>query len=479
MKSTKIVCTIGPSSHDENTIAEMIKKGMNIARMNLSHGSYQFHSETVEMTRKASEMLHEYTGILLDLQGPKIRTGKLEKEPVVLNRGDKITLTTEETPGDWKRLSINYSQLPEEAEIGERIFLDDGNIELTVVDILEKSIVCSIVNGGVIRSFRGINLPDTKISTPALTEKDIKDLDFGLEMEVDYIALSFVRRPEDIIDLKERISKKRKDTPVVSKIEKPEAIDNIDEIIKVSDAIMIARGDLGAETSPQDVPILQKMIIKKCNRAGKPVITATQMLESMISHPRPTRAEASDVANAIFDETDAVMLSGETAIGEYPVESVKVMADIAKKTENEMNKVKSFGRDQSKFPQGKSVADSVCFSAYKITELLKPKLIVSFTMSGRTAVLMSKYRPPVPIIAMSPREEVLKRLSLYWGVRGVNIGMVQSTEELLDTAEDLIIKNKLCKENETVLFIGGVPVLAGEEANMMKVHKVNLQNKNI
>ena len=479
MKSTKIVCTIGPSSHDENTIAEMIKKGMNIARMNLSHGSYQFHSKTVEMTRNASEMLHEYTGILLDLQGPKIRTGKLKKETVVLNRGDKITLTTEETLGDWKRLSINYSLLPEEAEIGERIFLDDGNIELTVVDIHEKSIVCSIVNGGVIRSFRGINLPDTKISAPALTEKDIKDLDFGLKMKVDYIALSFVRRPEDIIDLKERISKKRKDIPVVSKIEKPEAIDNIDEIIKVSDAIMIARGDLGAETSPQDVPILQKMIIKKCNIAGKPVITATQMLESMISHPRPTRAEASDVANAIFDETDAVMLSGETAIGEYPVESVKVMADIAKRTEKEMNKVKAFGRDQNKFPQGKSVADSVCFSAYKITELLKPKLIVSFTMSGRTAVLMSKYRPPVPVIAMSPREEVLRRLSLYWGIRGVNIGMVQSTEELFDTAEEIIIENKLCKEDETVLFIGGVPVLAGEEANMMKVHKVNLQNKNI
>jgi pyruvate kinase len=479
MKSTKIVCTIGPSSHNEDTIAEMIKKGMNIARMNLSHGSHQFHSKTIEMTRNASKKLHEYTGILLDLQGPKIRTGKLEKEPVVLNRGDKITLTTEETHGDWTHLSINYSLLPGEAKIGERIFLDDGNIELNVVDIHEKSIVCSIVNGGVIRSFRGINLPDTKISTPALTEKDIKDLDFGLEMAVDYIALSFVRRPEDIIDLKERINKKRKDTPVVSKIEKPEAINNIDEIIEVSDAIMIARGDLGAETSPQEVPILQKMIIKKCNRAGKPVITATQMLESMVNHPRPTRAEASDVANAIFDETDAVMLSGETAIGEYPVESVKVMADIAKRTENEMNKDRSFIRDKGKFSRGISVADSVCFSVYKITELLKPKLIVSFTMSGKTAVLMSKYRPPVPIIAMSPREEVLRRLSLYWGIRGVSIGMVQSTEELFNTAEELLIDNKLCEEDETVLFIGGVPVLAGKETNMMKVHKVNLQNKNI
>ena len=478
MKSTKIVCTIGPSSHNENTIAEMIKNGMDIARMNLSHESYQFHSKTVEMTRKASEKIHEYTGILLDLQGPKIRTGKLEKEPVVLNRGDKITLTTEEISGDRKHLSINYSLLPEEAKVGERIFLDDGNIELNIVDICEKSIVCSIVNGGVIRSFRGINLPDTKISTPALTEKDIKDLDFGLEMDVDYIALSFVRRPEDIIELKERINKKGRNTPVVCKIEKPEAVNNIDQIIEVSDAIMIARGDLGAETSPQDVPILQKMIIKKCNRAGKPVITATQMLESMVSHPRPTRAEASDVANAIFDETDAVMLSGETAIGEYPVQSVKVMADIAKRTENEINKAEYFDRDQRKFYPGKSVADSVCFSAYKITELLKPKLIVSFTMSGKTAFFMSKYRPPVPIIAMSPREEVLRRLSLYWGVRGVNIGMVQSTEELLGTAEELLIENGLCLEGETVLFIGGVPVLAGEETNMMKVHKVNLQDKN-
>jgi pyruvate kinase len=479
IKSTKVVCTVGPSSHDEKVIAGMLKKGMNLARMNMAHGSYQFHSETVEITRKTSKMLGKHTGILLDLQGPKIRTGKLEKEPVELKKGDKITLTTEEVPGDWKQLSVNYSLLPEEAELGERIFLDDGNIELKVVDVLDKCVVCRIVNGGVIHSFRGVNLPDTKISTPALTAKDLKDLDFGLDMDVDYFALSFVRRPEDIIELKEKISKKGKDTPVVSKIEKPEAIENIDKIIDVSDAVMVARGDLGAETSPQDVPILQKMIIKKCNLAGKPVITATQMLESMISHPRPTRAEASDVANAIFDETDAVMLSGETAVGQYPVESVKVMADIAKITEKEMNRTKPHTVNRDKGSRGISVADSVCFSAFQITEVLKPKLIVSFTMSGRTAFLMSKYRPCVPIIAMSPRKEVLRRLSLFWGVHGLHIGMVRSTEELLSSAEKILIERKMCKENEMVVFIGGVPVLAGAETNMMKVHRVNLSDRNI
>ncbi len=479
MKSTKIVCTIGPKSHDESIITEMVEKGMNIVRMNLSHGSYQFHTETVERTRKVSKALGRYVGVLLDLQGPKIRTGKLSKETVILNMGDTLKLTTEDVTGDWQQLSVSYSLLPAEVKKGERIFLDDGNIELRVIDIQENSIICKILNGGMIRSYRGINLPDTRISAPSLTGKDINDLDFGLDVGVDFIALSFVRTHEDVLNLKDRIMKKGKNIPVISKIEKPEAITNIDKIIEVSDGIMVARGDLGAETSPQDVPILQKMIIRKSNRLGKPVITATQMLESMINHPRPTRAEASDVANAIFDETSAVMLSGETALGEYPVNTVEVMASIAERAEKEMIGEGAFTKKFGKSTQGESIADSVCFSATKIVDLVKPKFIISFTLSGRTAALMSKYRPSVPIIAMSPREEVLRKLSLFWGVHGVYINMVNSTEELMDRAEELLINKKLCEEDESVIFIGGVPVLAGEEANMLKIHKVNLKRKNI
>jgi pyruvate kinase len=479
MKSTKIVCTIGPKSHNEQTIIKMAKAGMNIARMNFSHGSYNFHKETIRITRKVSKTLDIYIGILLDLQGPKIRTGKLEKETVTLNKGERIVLTSEDSIGDWEQLSINYDRLPKEARIGERILLDDGNIELKVTGIGEKSIECKILNGGIIRSYRGVNLPDTSISTPSLTPKDIDDLNFGLDHGIDYIALSFVRSPQDILDVKDIIERKGARIPVVAKIEKPEAIKNINKIISISDAVMVARGDLGAETSPQDVPILQKMIIKKCNVSGVPVITATQMLESMISRPRPTRAEASDVANAIFDGTDAVMLSGETALGEYAVGAVKVMSRIAEKAEGEIDKkVKNFERTAKNLQKG-NIADALCFSANMITDLINPKYIVSFTLSGNTAIIMSKHRPSVPIIAMSPDVEVLRRLSLYWGVYGVRIDTAKNTEDLLGSAERKLIEKGLCKEEDTVIIIGGVPVLAGEPTNMLKVQRVNISRRNI
>lgn len=479
MKSTKIVCTIGPKSHDENVITEMVEAGMDIVRMNLSHGSYDFHSKTIERTRKISRMVGKYIGILLDLQGPKIRTGKMKKEQVVLNRGEVITLTTEDILGDWKILSVNYKRLPNEARIGEKILLDDGNIELEVVGVEKKSITCKVIDGGIIRSYRGINLPDTKIMAPPLTKKDLQDLDFGLGEGVDYVALSFVQKPEDVLDLRAKITKKTGYIPIIAKIEKPDAVKNIDDLIRVSDGIMVARGDLGAETSPQDIPILQKMIIKKCNLQGKPVITATQMLESMINHPRPTRAEATDVANAIFDGTDAVMLSGETAVGEYPVRAVRVMADIAKRAEAEMNKDECNKLDYAHSMQQGEVPDSLSYYACKITDVVRPKFIVAFTLSGKTASLISKYRPSVPIIAMSPDEEVLRRLSLFWGVYGVRIDMVTSTEELIDRSERIMIDRKLCKEGDTVLMVGGVPVLSGIAANMIKVHRIKIGDINI
>jgi pyruvate kinase len=370
MKFTKIVCTVGPKCHDEEILVKMTKAGMNIVRINFSHGSYDFHRKTIGLTRKVSDRLGMHIAILIDLQGPKIRTGPLEKESVILQKGDFITLTTEEKMGDWEKLSVNYSPLPQEVKKGERIFLDDGNIELKVIGVDDQNILCKIINGGLIRSYRGVNLPDTQVSTPSLTEKDLRDLVFGLEHGIDYVALSFVRRSNDVNDLRRKIEEKGERVPIIAKIEKPEAIKNLDKIIAVSDGIMIARGDLGAETSPQEVPILQKLIIEKCNAVGKPVITATQMMESMISHPRPTRAEASDVANAIFDGTDAVMLSGETAMGEYPVNAVKVMTRIAQKTEFEIIKKHSTFRKRRDFSSTHSVADSICFSACRITEQL-------------------------------------------------------------------------------------------------------------
>jgi len=479
MKCTKIVCTIGPKSHDKKTLTRMAKAGMDIVRMNFSHGSYDFHKKTIELTKKVSVELDKYIGILIDLQGPKIRTGKLRKDSVILNKGDYITLTTENVEGDWKIMSINYQELPGDVRIGEKILVDDGNIELRVVETLSNSIRCKIINSGEIRSFRGINLPETKISTPSLTEKDLNDLDFGLKNGVDFVALSFVRKPDDILDLKDKIIKKGRKTKVIAKIEKPEAVKNIDEIIDVSDGIMVARGDLGAETSPQDVPILQKMIIKKCNLKGKPVITATQMLESMINNPKPTRAEATDVANAIFDGTDAVMLSGETTIGKYPVTAVKVMSDIAKKAEKEIIKNRRYNYEKSLIPEKGNIADSVSCIAVRIAELVKTKFVVSFTMSGRTASLISKYRPSVPIIAMSPNETVLRELSIFWGVYGVYIEKVKFTEKIISLAEISMIEKKLCKEEDVVIMVGGVPVLAGEPTNMIKVHKVKIGNRNI
>ena len=479
MKSTKIVCTIGPRSQKKDILVKMIKSGMNVARLNMSHGDYAFHKKSIDLIRQISKGLGMNIAIMIDLQGPKIRTGKLLKETVVLKKGALITLTSDDIIGDWNRLSVNYAELPKEATKGEKIYLDDGNIELKVVDINGNDILCKVMEGGVIRSYRGVNLPETKIKTPSLTEKDLEDLEFGLEQEIDFVALSFVRKSDDIYDLKERISKRNIDIPIVAKIEKPEAIKNIDSIIKATDSVMVARGDLGAETSPQDVPILQKMIISKCNNAGKPVITATQMLESMINHPRPTRAEASDVANAIFDGSDAVMLSGETALGDFPVESVRVMSNIARKVEEVQKKNKVYPEDFMLVKNRNDVAMGVSYSASQLSALAKAKYIIAFTLSGRTALNISMYRPPVPILGMSPSSEILRKMSLYWGVYGVKIDKVSTTEELLDKAERILINQKFCKEDDTVIFIGGVPVMSNEPTNMVKVHRVKIGRKNI
>ena len=481
MKLTKIIATIGPQSQDESTISSMVVAGMNLIRMNFSHGSYEFHEKTIEITRKVEEKLGSHIGILMDLQGPKLRTGRLVKETVTLHKGDLIELTVKDVAGDWNVLSVNYENLAQEAKVEDRILIDDGNIELRVEEVTATGVKCRIINGGIIRAKRGVNFPNSGISVSSITEKDTADLAFGIKRRVDCVALSFVRKAEDIMQLRSMMKDMGRVIPIIAKIEKPEAVENIDDIIGQSDGIMVARGDLGAETSPQDVPILQKLIIGKCNRAGIPVITATQMLESMIKNPRPTRAEAADVANAIFDGTDCIMLSGETAVGDYPLQSVGVMYDIACRAEEEIFRRKKMGEyiERVHHPDEGDISDHVAYTAVKLADNLNVRFIVSFTLSGRTAALVSRCRPSVPIIAMSPSEDVLRRISPLWGVHGMLIEQVQTTEAMIDRAEELLVKSGFCNEGDTVLMVGGVPVLANSPTNFMKVHRLKLGEKNI
>ena len=472
MKSTKIVCTIGPGSQDEEVLLKLVEAGMDVARMNMSHGSYDFHSKTINNIRKVSIKTGKFIGILLDLQGPKIRTGKQSKDIIELKKGSVLKLTTDDIVGNWEMLSINYKPLPDEAKPGEKILLDDGNIELKIKSIENRIIICEVMNGGMIRSFRGINLPDTPLSTPALTVKDLEDLNFGLSNDVDFVALSFVRQAQDIISLRENIEAKGKTAFIISKIEKPEAITNIDSIIEESDGIMVARGDLGAETSAQDVPILQKQIIHKCNMAHKPVITATQMMESMISKPKPTRAEANDVANAIFDGTDAVMLSGETAMGEYPVETVTVMSNIAERTEKEINYNDVTEKIYNLSGKADDNADALCFSACTLCNTISPEYMIGFSMSGRTIESLSKYRPSKAILGMSPDERVLRRLTVFRGVYGIKIDMADSSDELFDNADKILISKGFCSQGDKVVAVSSMPLTGKNRTNMIKIHSV-------
>ena len=473
MKATKIVCTIGPASQDEKVLQKLVEAGMDIARMNMSHGSYDFHKTTIDNIRKVSIKTGKFIGILLDLQGPKIRTGKQSKDIIELKKGFDLKLTTDDIVGNWEMLSINYKPLPEEAKPGEKILLDDGNIELKIKSIDNRIITCEVINGGMIRSFRGINLPDTPLSTPALTEKDLEDLDFGLAHDVDFVALSFVRQAEDIIGLRKKIEEKGKSAFIISKVEKPEAITNIDCIIEISDGIMVARGDLGAETSAQDVPILQKQIIHKCNMAHKPVITATQMMESMITKPKPTRAEANDVANAIFDGTDAVMLSGETAMGEYPVETVTVMSDIAERTEKEINYNEITEKIYNSSGQADDDADALCYSACTLCNTISPEFMVGFSRSGRTIEYLSKYRPSKVIIGMSPDERVLRRLTVFRGVYGIKIDMANSNNELFDNTDNILTARGFCSKGDKIVAVSSMPLTGVNRTNMIKIHFIS------
>ena len=470
MRRTKIVATVGPASRDRSVLERLIRAGVNVVRLNFSHGEHAQHLQVIDAAREIAASLGRSVAVLQDLSGPKIRTGRVKDTLIELQDGARIVITTDETiEGSPARISTTYDPLPRDVKRGDRILLDDGNLELEVASVAGEEVTATVLHGGPLKSNKGMNLPGVKLSTPALTEKDRKDLAFGLQNGVDYVALSFVRQAADVEQVKGLIRSHGASTPVIAKIEKREAVDDLPSILEVTDGVMVARGDLGVELSTEEVPTLQKRIIEMANGAGKVVITATQMLESMIENPRPTRAEASDVANAILDGTDGIMLSAETASGRYPVEAVETMARIAHYTE-----VHYGFRAPSRVTGGQAsmVARSLARVASTVAEELDCKLIVAFTESGSTARLLSSYRPRAPIAAVTYNENTYRRLGLWWGVVPVKSAFAPTTDEMIIQGEALLKRKGLVAPGDTILMLAGQSHTAGA-TNMLRVHVIS------
>jgi pyruvate kinase len=465
VRKTKIVATVGPVSSSTKMLQQLMNAGVDIFRLNFSHGENNEKKELIDRIREVSSRLGRDVGILADLQGPKIRTGKMRDNAMTLVKGESVTITTANILGENGLIPTIYTDLPRDVRPGSRILLDDGLLELKVSKVEGDDVLCTVVTGGLLKNNKGINLPGVKVSAPSLTEKDRVDLEFCLHVDIDYIALSFVRTAEDVEDLKRIISASGKHIPIVAKIEKPEALRNFNKILKVTDAVMVARGDLGVEVQPEKVPVYQKKIIEACNRAGKPVITATQMLDSMIKNPRPTRAETSDVANAIIDGTDAVMLSAETASGDYPIESVETMVQVALEVEQT-----SFMRRQEQGPEiSRGIAQAVADSACRAAGALKAKAIVVFTQSGSTAALISCFRPLTPIIAFTNSAEIRRRLTLFWGVRSTDVGITENTDQQIFEVEKQLLASGF-RKGDVVVITMGIPIETRGSTNLMKVH---------
>ncbi|HXM95497.1 MAG TPA: pyruvate kinase [Candidatus Dormibacteraeota bacterium] len=467
-RHSKIVCTIGPASRSPRMIKRLLQAGMDVARLNFSHGSHAEHARSIALLRAASIEHKKPIAILADLQGPKIRTGPLAgRGPVQLHAGQRFVITTARILGDSTRVSTTFKSLPREVRPGNRILLSDGLIELRVVQVRGVEVICDVVNGGALGENKGINLPGIKLRVPALTAKDRQDLVFALKQGANYIAVSFVRRREDVLQAKSLIRRAGKDTPIIAKLEKPEAIENLDAILRTADGVMVARGDLGVEMKPERVPVVQKMVIARAREFRRPVITATQMLESMTENPRPTRAEASDVANAIFDGSDAVMLSAETATGKYPVETVSIMARIIEEAESS---IREFPRPstQEQLKVAETVAELVCHASRE----LHMKLIAVFTHSGFTARLVSRYRPLVPIIAFSPEAETRRRMALIWGVMPKNIKDPHKIDTLASLAEKRLLEERLVRKGDVIGIVAGTPMGIRGTTNFMKFHVI-------
>ncbi len=473
MRKTKIVCTIGPTSESEKIFKELVLNGLNVARLNFSHGTHEEHKAKIDVIKKVREDLGSSIAIMLDTKGPEIRTRDFENGVADLVIDQEFILTTRNILGNNKISSVTYENFAHDIKVGNTVLIDDGLISLEVVEVInDTDLKCIVRNGGSVKNKKGINVPNIKINIPALTETDIEDIKFGIKNSIDCIAASFIRKADDVIAIRRILEDNDAgDIMIISKIENREGVENIDEIIAVSDGIMVARGDLGVEIPAEEVPLVQKMLIKKCNDAGKPVITATQMLDSMIRNPRPTRAEVSDVATAIFEGSDAIMLSGETASGSYPVESVKTMARIAVMIENSLDYEELLIKKNIRFDN--SITDSISFATCRTCLDLKASAIISATSSGYTAAAVSKYRPKAPIIAATENVNVMRRMSLYWGVYPIRISKMNSTDEIIDKSVDRALELGYIANGDLVVITAGVPVGVSGSTNLLKVHIVS------
>jgi pyruvate kinase len=469
-RRTKIVCTIGPASSSAALIERLIRAGMNVARLNLSHGSQREHARVIKTIRNVAQRLAIPVALLMDLPGPKYRTGPLQGGSVVLTKGTQITLTTRAVEGDQRRVPINLPTLPQDVKAGDNVLLDDGAMQLKVVRTRGTEVICRVVVGGTLTPGRGVVVPGMRTSGPFLTPQLREYLDFTLDQQPDYIALSFVSTGQDVVHVKDILGQRGADIPIISKIERGQAVSYLDEILRASDGIMVARGDLGVDIPLDQLPIVQKEIIRKCNSLGKPVITATQMLESMITAARPTRAEVTDVANAIFDGTDCVMLSAETSIGKYPVQAVHTMARIARTTDSQLP------YDQMLLERGRSLTpqidEAISYNACLTAHQLGAKAIVAFTQSGSTARRVSQYRPKVPILALTSGEIISRKLQLCWGIQIAHIAEPSSVEELFTTGADLPKLLGLGKVGDLVVITAGIPLRVAGTTNLLKVERI-------
>lgn len=471
MRKTKIICTLGPAVDDEDILKKLMLTGMDIARINFSHGTHEEHQVRIDTFKQVREELGLPIPLLLDTKGPEIRTGNFVNKEVYLQEGDNFTLVCEDIIGDNKRCSITHKELYKDVRRGGRILINDGLVELEVEAIQGTDIICKVLNGGMIGNHKGINVPDVDTHLPSITQKDVDDIIFGIENEFDFIAASFVRKASDVVEIKKVLEKNGgHGIRVIAKIENREGIRNFDEILKVTDGIMVARGDLGVEVPVEEVPVIQKQLIEMCYRNGKPVITATQMLDSMIRNPRPTRAEASDVANAIYDGTSVIMLSGETAAGKYPVETLEIMVKIAEKAEKSMDYWKRFSNMQ--FEMTPSVTNAISHATCTTAQDLQAAAIITVTTTGNTARMISRFRPNCPIVATTTDHRVHRQLMLSWGVTPYYVDVANSTDEMFDMGVEKALESGFVKNGDLVVITAGVPIGVSGTTNILKVHIV-------
>ncbi len=464
-RKAKIICTIGPASSRKTVISSLVKGGMDIARLNFSHGDHDTHKRYIRLIRELSHIYKKPISVLQDLQGIKIRVGRIENDEVELQKDNVVYLMPGEGIGNSKMLYISYPALMRDVRKGDRILLDDGLIQLSVLSIEKKAVKVKVREGGLLREKKGVNFPGIALSMRSFTEKDERDLLFGIGSDVDYVALSFVRDVNDIRRVKRWLARRKHQIPLIAKIEKPDALHNIEDILSEVEGIMVARGDLGVEMPSEEIPLIQKGLIERANKKGKIVITATQMLESMTEHMRPTRAETTDVANAVLDGTDALMLSAETATGKYPVSTVKMMDRIIRYTE-------SIQHGASSYIRGNTVADAVADAACRAAEDMSTKVLVAFTRTGFTARLVSKLRPQVPIIAYTPNEKVQKKMCLYWGVTPKVMRPLTTTDEMVREVEKSLIREKIVKKGDRIIIISSSPLSTMKKTNFMKIHRI-------